>query len=214
MSFILDALKKSETERQRTNTPGIAHIAEGGKRRHAGKWLWVVAALLAVNAVVLAALMMRSDDVTEAPAVQVQVPVMTPAASPPDTTTGFAEIVAAAKRSQPPPQDTRITGSADTTAAALPPDVPEASPAAPQSLSVTDGLPNFNELRAEGVLQLPDMHLDIHVYSAAPKDRFVFVNMRKYKERAVLDEGPLVKEITSDGVVLEHNGHAFLLPRE
>ena len=40
------------------------------------------------------------------------------------------------------------------------------------------------ELRANGVLQLPDLHLDIHVYSEKPVDRFVFINMNKYREPA------------------------------
>ena len=72
----------------------------------------------------------------------------------------------------------------------------------------------FNNLRAQGVLNLPDMHLDIHVYSDQPADRFVFINMSKYKERAMLTEGPIVKEITPEGVILEYGGTDFLLPRE
>lgn len=209
MSFILDALKKSENERQRTNTPGIAHIADNDKRKHAGKWIWLVAALLVVNAAVLAALMLRTDEVTEIPVVQVEVP-----AAAPDTTR-FSEIVADAKRSRAP----AIAVEAETPSTepvSLPRAIPDARSVAQEAppATVTDGLPSFNELRAGGILQLPDMHLDIHVYSATPEDRFVFVNMSKYKERATLDEGPLVKEITRDGVVLEHNGHAFLLPRE
>ena len=66
----------------------------------------------------------------------------------------------------------------------------------------------------QGLLQLPDLHLDIHVYSNIPEDRFVFVNMSKYKERGTLDEGPVVREITPDGVILEYLGTGFLLPRE
>jgi general secretion pathway protein B len=61
---------------------------------------------------------------------------------------------------------------------------------------------------------LPDLHLDIHVYSDQPADRFVFINMKKYKENSTLTEGPGVREITPDGVVLEHAGTAFLLPRD
>ena len=58
------------------------------------------------------------------------------------------------------------------------------------------------------------MHLDIHVYSGQPADRFVFINMSKYKERSTLTEGPLVKEITPQGVILEYGSTVFLLPRE
>jgi general secretion pathway protein B len=82
------------------------------------------------------------------------------------------------------------------------------------TLTVSQGLPSFNELRVRGVFQLPDMHLDIHVYSGQPADRFVFVNMSKYKENATLAEGPVLREITPEGIVLEYQGNRFLLPRE
>ncbi len=80
--------------------------------------------------------------------------------------------------------------------------------------TIVDGLPSFNELRANGTLQLADLHLDIHVYSTTPSERFVFINMSRYEEQATLAEGPDVREITPDGVILEHLGTRFLLPRE
>ena len=61
---------------------------------------------------------------------------------------------------------------------------------------------------------MPDLHLDIHVYADQPGERFVFVNMNKYGEGSQLAEGPQVKEIRPDGVLLEHQGMTFLLPRE
>ena len=63
-------------------------------------------------------------------------------------------------------------------------------------------------------MHLPDLHLDIHVYSEQPGDRFVFVNMSKYTEFTSLAEGPMVKEIVPEGVILEHLGNEFLLPRQ
>ncbi len=38
--------------------------------------------------------------------------------------------------------------------------------------------------------------------------------MNKYTEGTQLAEGPVVKEIRDDGVILEHQGMVFLLPRE
>ena len=58
---------------------------------------------------------------------------------------------------------------------------------------------------------LPDLHIDIHVYSENAAERFVFINMKKYDEGSFLDEGPLIKAITEEGVVLEQNGISFLL---
>ncbi len=63
-------------------------------------------------------------------------------------------------------------------------------------------------------MALPELHVDIHVFSDVARDRFVFINMTKHKEGSRLAEGPLVEEITPDGVVLSHNGKSFLLPRD
>jgi general secretion pathway protein B len=78
----------------------------------------------------------------------------------------------------------------------------------------TATLPTIYQLQASGELLLPELHVDIHVFSEVAKDRFVFINMTKLKEGSQLAEGPLVEEITSDGVVLSHDGTRFLLPRD
>ena len=75
-------------------------------------------------------------------------------------------------------------------------------------------LPTIHEVLANGTITLPELHVDIHVYSEIAKDRFVFINMNKHKEGTQLAEGPLVKEITPQGVVLNQNGTLFLLPRD
>jgi general secretion pathway protein B len=72
----------------------------------------------------------------------------------------------------------------------------------------------FNDMQVAGTLNLPDLNVDIHVYSAVPADRFVFINMNQYRENATLAEGPLVREITQEGVILEYGGAVFLLPRD
>jgi general secretion pathway protein B len=74
-------------------------------------------------------------------------------------------------------------------------------------------LPSSMDLAAAGTT-LPEMHLDIHVFSAKPAERFVFVNMRKYTEGQALKEGPTVERITPDGAILNQQGLRFLLPRQ
>ena len=75
-------------------------------------------------------------------------------------------------------------------------------------------LPTIHEVVANGSVTLPDLHVDVHVYSESPTDRFVFINMAKHKEGSVLAEGPRVQSITPEGVVLSQNGVTFLLPRD
>jgi general secretion pathway protein B len=116
-------------------------------------------------------------------------------------------MVSEAKRVQPAITETAISAPSTQTAVAT---ISNESPAG----SFSDAFDTFNDLRVKGVLVLPDMHLDIHVFSGTPADRFIFVNMSKYKENAILNEGPRVVEITPEGVILEHQNTTFLLPRQ
>jgi general secretion pathway protein B len=75
-------------------------------------------------------------------------------------------------------------------------------------------LPSISEINLTGAQALPELHLDVHVYSTKPADRFVYINMRKYHEGAALQEGPTVEHIRRDGVVLNYQGLRFLLPRQ
>ncbi len=59
MSFILNALKKSESARQRQAGPGLFEVKVVPPRRALPAWAVIIGALLAFNAVVLAWLMLR-----------------------------------------------------------------------------------------------------------------------------------------------------------
>ncbi len=60
---------------------------------------------------------------------------------------------------------------------------------------------------------LPELTVDLHIYAADPAKRAVFINGRRYTQGARIAEGPVVAEITPEGVVLTHRGRRFLLPR-
>ena len=49
---------------------------------------------------------------------------------------------------------------------------------------------------------------------SGPPSDLVFINMNQYRENATLTEGPRLRQITTDGVLLEYVGTTFLLPRE
>jgi hypothetical protein len=74
-------------------------------------------------------------------------------------------------------------------------------------------LPTSNDLTLQGH-HLPELHLDIHVYAQRAADRFVFINMRQYREGGQTPEGVIVERITRDGAVLNHHGLRFFLPRQ
>jgi hypothetical protein len=61
---------------------------------------------------------------------------------------------------------------------------------------------------------VPELRLDLHVYSANPAERYAFINMHKVHEGDTTPEGAHVQQITRDGVVLDYNGSEFLLGRQ
>jgi len=206
MSFILDALKKSETDRQQQGSAEFAGVPTSNRREKPPRWLWVLGLLLAVNVVVLLGLLLRPD----------AQPAVSPATRPAQTTQAdpaenkdFASQVATARQNAPAREESRPTAPASTPAVSQ-------APAAivPQAVFNSNALPTIHELLANGTIVLPELHVDVHVYSEVSEDRFVFINMNKHMEGSRLVEGPLVKEITRDGVVLDQNGITFLLPRD
>lgn len=200
MSFILDALRKSETERQQQAGGEFSSVPSSSGESQSAKWLWMLALLLIVNVAILLGILMRPDTAPDAEAPVTAAPESVPqeeamvAAEP-----SFEDRIAEAKDNQPAPE----TMAEET-----------AQPAADEPAPAQDRLMTLDELRLAGATQLPELHLDIHVYADEPAERFVFVNMNKHREGSRLDEGPVVTEITAEGVVLEHQGRKFLLPRQ
>jgi hypothetical protein len=78
----------------------------------------------------------------------------------------------------------------------------------------TDSTANPDDYAVVPGNALPQLRLDLHVYAAKPQERFALINMHKMHEGDSLQDGVRVESITSDGVVLSHNGSKFLLPRE
>jgi general secretion pathway protein B len=215
MSFILDALRKSETERQHKGSAEFASVpTSDGRPDGPPAWLWVLGALLLINLAVLIGIFLRPDvsapEPVAAAAPRAESVSETRAADGPRE--DFASRVAAARKNapaveEPPPAEEKpLVEEAPATTAR-----PGEPPVASRQLGA---LPTIHEVRAQGRVSLPDLHVDIHVFSEVASDRFVFINMNKLKEGSRLPEGPLVEEITPDGVVLSMSGATFLLPRD
>lgn len=210
MSFILDALKKSEAERQRKSVPGFADIPDARHVPRSQRWWWLLGGLLAINAAVVIGVFYvpekQAPVAEQAPERAAPAPQAAPGEAPAQRAVPFSEIVAEARRNRPP-------SDAPTTTEPQRPD-PAATIRPERRSSMADDLPTLDQLRGNGSLQLAELHLDIHVYSDQPAERFIFINMSKYKEGEALSEGPVVREIRPDGVVLEHSGTRFLMPRQ
>jgi general secretion pathway protein B len=221
VSFILDALRKSEHERQRTAMPGIAQVPFGLPRRQMPAWPIVVIVVLVIAVLALGAAWWRSTRqqsiaATDPPAparTEIPLPLPPPTAiamppapifSAPPAAESAVEPAAAPNERPPATAATRSGDSASETTFARD-DAVEAEPAAEDPT-----LPSAEALAAEGVA-VPRLRLELHAYSARPSDRFVFINGTKYLEGATLAEGPRIVSIAPNGAVLQYLGHRFLL---
>jgi general secretion pathway protein B len=266
MSFILDALRKSEHERQRQTGPTLVEAAVAAPRARTNPWATAAIALLLLNLVALGVFLLvksRSRDEPPAAPVADSAPASAPvpaAGTPPPA--GGATQQASVTRTLPPgvssaqpppmlrpaapeptpasrnPLEREVYGDAPAMSAeaaaraAAPPGGPPAVVATPsrggsvvyETLPGTDpasagsrgsetgDLPRADEVAAR--TGLPELRLELHVYSNRPQERFVFINAHKYREGETTQEGASIVEITPDGVVMSSGGKRFLLPRD
>lgn len=231
MSFILDALKKSETERQRGDAPALHEMKMAPPRQGVATWLIVLAALLVINIVVLSVVLLRGNHAAPAAVDAAAAPVTTPAPAPapaaiqppPPVTTAVVTPAPEPAPVSPPPATvaTQTPAPADDDAPAVEPPRSTFSATAPggnPSVQATGGnsgeLPTYQQVAAAPGANLPELALNLHSYSTNPADRFIFLNMTKLREGQSLPAGVRVETITPDGAVLSWQGTRFLLQRQ
>ena len=221
MSFILDALRKSELERQRQSGPSIAELPVARDDRRLPRALLAIGLLLVVNVGVLLFFLLR-DTGAAPPPVAATSTAATVVAAP--VAIAPAPLPAPASAEVAPPVESLVTDAPVTEPEAMPEATsppPAPDPTLLPDASVTyahepvDGTaPPITELPAQATAGLPELTVDLHIYSDDPAKRAVFINGRRYQRGSVLAEGPTVEEITRDGAVLSYHGQRFLLPRQ
>ena len=153
MSFILDALKKSETDRQQQAPAAFATVPSSDGNPRVPRWLLLLGALLAINLIVLLGMLLRSDDDPPAQAVTTSNAVET---APSAAVTDFAAQIEAARlnesqRRATPPSTQVQELSPTTTATAIPVATdtgPAATPARNMPARQAASLPTIYELQA------------------------------------------------------------------
>lgn len=73
---------------------------------------------------------------------------------------------------------------------------------------------SINELSSADKSKLRSYEINVHVYDNQVEERFVLVNMKRYKQGDRLPGGgPVIEEITPDGLVMEYAQGKVLLKR-
>lgn len=107
----------------------------------------------------------------------------------------------------------RVTVAAEPISAdILPPPIP--TPVEIKQTANTDQYLSINELSSTDKSKLKSYEINVHVYDNNIEERFVLVNMKKYKQGDRLPGGgPVIDEITPEGLVMEYAQGKVLLER-
>jgi general secretion pathway protein B len=91
---------------------------------------------------------------------------------------------------------------------------PVAAPAPEQavnSLPPLASIPLQIELRPDLRQALPPLRVDVHVYDEVPANRFVMINLRRYREGDEIADDLRLERVTREGMVLRFRGEPFRL---
>lgn len=232
MSFILDALRRSDAERRLGETPtlGTAPVtASGPPAPEVGPLVWVLAGVISLALLVLGWSWFRSADellVTTPPVADSRV-VETAAPEPEPALTS---------NPQQAPAGRAVSPVAEYEAPAVTEPEPEPEPAvAPQPEPQTEPQPEPREVqqparqvaevtappRNEPIhrlelppnirQQLPPFNVAVQVYDEQPEARFAIIGGERYYEGEELRPGLKLVEIRRQGLVFTYRNYRFLV---
>ena len=230
MSYILDALKKSEQERGRGDIPGVQTVHSSSLNYHGQKkaywpYFLIVAVLLNLAAIVyfivdkeqaapaeVATQPMTGIDIAEQPmehdtAMAPPVPRQTADSQPAHAENVVEEVVEknATETSQPAGQVI-----APMTTEPEPVAKPATRPAAkPAPVVAEKQVIEFYELPASIKQQLPAIVISAHVYSSNPLQRSIVINNNFMEEGEYVIDELRLHEITPDGAIFDFRDTRF-----
>ena len=220
MSYILDALKKSEQERGRGTAPSVQTVHSSGLTYRSDKthlWPYLLLAALFVNLAALLFFMMNRPEAGN----------LQPAAMPAET----QPAVAAAETASPTTEPARMKSTGDPTegtvykpvfmpgairsdavSASLQPaaePITAAAVADATAWAMHGSVPEMDELPFEVLQQIPAMEFSAHVYSSNPIQRSIVINGRFMEEGDRFASDVFLAEITPDGAIFDFKGQLF-----
>ena len=228
MSYILDALRKSEQERH-PGTPappgGPVHNVSLPWR---GGWLLVIGIILLLFLLAAAVVFWHSTAkrISSEAAVAAASPTEAPPAAPPaaEPVAVIPPPVTAVKKESPVrdlaeqmqapvPVTPKKPSTAPRRKAAAIEQRPSLKTDGPAVLLETDNTPLLQQMPPDIQHAIPPMAVTIHVYSPQESQRILFINNREYHLGSLIEGGARVEAIVPDGVVLSYQGERFKLPR-
>lgn len=176
MSYILDALRKAEQERQTKRTPDLHSVQQGSvaPKKSPSRWLWIGVVLVAIIAINTAVWLWQSRGS--------------------DNSTPVARV----QNETPSAQESR--------AAPLQREVPVQAEASLQAAGAARQRPvqQLWQVASHIKAAVQDLKFSFHVYSSKPQRRTIIINGHRMREGDRITADLTLEEITKDGVILSH----------
>ena len=204
MSYILDALRRSEAERKQGQVPDLVaplHMIPA-RRASQARWPWIVGGGLLLNAGVLAVIFWPDAPHTMAPA------------TPPSTPAPAVQAAPVVIPEAPPVDLPVVAVTAPVVEPQAQPVVPVPAPVSPAPVSTPPPIPNEPVFQTIAALPLdmqrriPDLRFNSHIYSSMASARRVMINSILLREGDRFS-GMQLLEITPEGIVLSLDGLPF-----
>ncbi|CAG4883524.1 conserved protein of unknown function [Georgfuchsia toluolica] len=227
MSYILDALKKSDQQRRRGVAPTLLapQLTAAVSERRLSKFHVLLAVLLITAGIVIGALRPWQG---EQPASIPASAMVVQAARPP--------VAMTLPESNPPPSPASVQAQSPLhseqeipaqkpATATLP--APVAQPPNPIAVSVPPSAAGKPEVSAAAATtqeqtvmtmaelplsiqqEIPKMTITVHAYSRTSKERLLGINDRMLREGDYLIPGLMLEQITPEGMIMNYKGYRF-----
>ncbi len=228
MSYILDALKKSEKKRRHSSIPEMLAVqdaaAYGPKRR--ALWPYMILIALAFNAGLLIWWLRPWQQEKARPAVQpavkqeanAKIAGPAPAQPSPGTIRESRTVQPGGQAQKGTAEETSLPGErkqppADSSSAPERPSKTGRSAGRPPkgTINTASGqkAPGINDLPPSVQQALPAITVSAHFYDSNPASRVVSINGRVMHEGGTVIAGLTVERITPDGVIFSYQGYRF-----
>ncbi|MGZ8180384.1 MAG: general secretion pathway protein GspB [Methylobacter sp.] len=240
MSFILNALRKSEQERQTRQPENVTdRILLPQPPQNRSNTAKFIAVLFIVNVLIITGFIwFIRKDLLSAPGTTAQAvslplsaqetklePKPTPKAKP--GTISIAELIEGEKpepapspviakkpAAEPIKQPAMDSKPAQPIQATPPIAAPiKIQPDAPVTIPEKEDIPFLNDLPFEFRQTLPKFTVNVFVYSQQPEERFVMIDMVKYKAGQQIKDTMVLKEILPDSLVVVYQNKTFKIKR-
>jgi len=186
MSYILDALNKSEQERESKQTPGLKSLRGDPppNRFQLRHFLYLLALLVVFNSIVIFFYLGNHS--------QPKVGIRPHEKTPLDVSL--------------------VTGNAARDETPLTSLIPSADQSAGFPYQVTpDNTVSVNGLPDQVIRQLPDIQITAHIFASDPALRMVNINGLSRRKGDFVSNNLMLVEITESGVVMDFEGDAYVM---